>query len=103
MLQKEFSEEDLNSTPPRYAFVMWKGVDDHLHQAASSDWWPEGITYDPDNSGTPIGSLGVHEHWNNPNEMKYSRNLGTGEGIELLQVEQQGSVGSHATRKKHRN
>ncbi len=93
MLQKEFSEEDLNSTPPRYAFVMWKGVDDHLHQAASSDWWPEGITYDPDNSGTPIGSLGVHEHWNNPNEMKYSRNLGTGEGIELLQVEQQGSVG----------
>ena len=31
-----------------------------------------------------LASLGVHEHWNNPQEKKYSRNLGTGEGIELV-------------------
>ena len=58
----------------------------YLHQAASSDWWPDGITYDPDNSGTPIGSLGVHEHWNDTVAMQYSRNLGTGEGIELIKI-----------------
>jgi len=62
------------------------GVDDYLHQAASPEWWPDGITYDPDNSGTPIGSLGVHEHWNNTTDMKYTRDLGTGEGIELIKI-----------------
>ena len=34
-----------------------------------------------------LASLGVHEHWNNPREKKYSRNLGTGKGIELVAVE----------------
>jgi len=59
-------------------------VDDHLHQAASSDNWPEGFTYDPEGDGTPLGSLGVHEHWNNPTDKKYSRNLGYDQGIELV-------------------
>jgi hypothetical protein len=86
ILQKEFTEEDLSADPPRYTYVQWDGVDDYLHQAASSDWWPEGITYDPDQTGSPIGSLGVHEHWNNVDSMQYSRNLGTGEGIELIKV-----------------
>jgi hypothetical protein len=63
-----------------------QGVDDYLHQAASSKNWPEGIIYDPDNSGTPIPSLGVHEHWNNPVEKKYSRNLGKADGIELVKI-----------------
>jgi hypothetical protein len=63
---------------------MAQGVDDYLHQAASSEFWPEGITYDPDNSGTPIPGLGVHEHWNNPVDKNYSRNLGKAEGIELI-------------------
>ncbi|MCX7987802.1 MAG: DUF362 domain-containing protein, partial [Bacteroidales bacterium] len=65
----------------------WGAVDDYLHQAASSTQWPSGITYDPDGSGTPIGSLGVHEHWNNAIEKKYTRNLGTGTGIELVTLE----------------
>jgi hypothetical protein len=26
----------------------------------------------------------VHEHWNNPTDKKYSKNLGTGNGIELV-------------------
>jgi hypothetical protein len=67
---------------PRYA-----GVDDFLHQAADSTNWPEGILYDPEGDGTYLpGSMGVHEHWNNPVDKKYSRNLGTGEGIELVQL-----------------
>ena len=62
------------------------GVDDYLHQAADSKYWPEGIVYDPDNSGTPIPSLGVHEHWNNPINKQYSRNLGKNYGIELVSI-----------------
>jgi hypothetical protein len=63
-----------------------RGVDDYLHQAADSVNWPEGIVYDPDNSGKPLPSLGVHEHWNNAQSKQYSRNLGTGMGIELVSV-----------------
>jgi len=29
---------------------------------------------------------GVHEHWNNPMDKQYSRNLGSGEGIELVKT-----------------
>ncbi len=84
ILQEEFQVEDLTTTPPRYTYVRFSGVDDYLHQAASSEWWPEGIVYDPEEDGTPIGSLGVHEHWNNPVDKQYTRNLGIGEGIELV-------------------
>ena len=62
------------------------GVDDYMHQAADPKNWPEGIVYDPDNSGKPIPVLGVHEHWNNPVDKQYSRNLKTGEGIELISI-----------------
>jgi uncharacterized protein (DUF362 family) len=86
ILQKEFQVEDLGADPPRYTFVQWGAVDDYLHQAASSDWWPAGVTYDPDNTGSPIGSIGVHEHWNNITDMNYTRNLGTGYGIELIKA-----------------
>jgi len=64
----------------------WNGVDDYLHQAADSSNWPAGILYDPDNSGKPLSSLGVHEHWNNAIEKQYTRNLGTGKGIELVSI-----------------
>jgi len=46
--------------------------------------WAEGIVYDPEADGILIPSLGVHEHWNNDIEKKYTRDLGTGDGIELL-------------------
>ena len=68
-------------------FPHYPGVDDYLHQAADSQNWPAGFVYDPENDGTPIGSLGVHEHWNNAVDKKYSRNLGKSEGIELVLVE----------------
>jgi hypothetical protein len=69
---------------PGKARPLMGAVDDHLHQAASSDNWPEGFTYDPEGDGTPIGSLGVHEHWNNSSDKQYSRNLGYDYGIELV-------------------
>jgi streptogramin lyase len=64
----------------------WNGVDDYLHQAADSSNWPAGIIYDPDNSGKPISSMGVHEHWNDLLKKQYSRNLGSGNGIELISI-----------------
>jgi len=62
------------------------GVDDYLHQAADPSNWPADVIYDPDNSGKPLGSLGVHEHWNNAAKKQYSRNLGKDHGIELISV-----------------
>jgi len=69
-----------------YPYPVMPGVDDYLHQAADKSEWPEGITYDPENDGSPIPSLGVHEHWNNPVDMEYTRNLSTGDGIELVKL-----------------
>ena len=31
-------------------------------------------------------SQGVHEHWNNATDKQYTRNLGTGNGIELKYI-----------------
>ena len=48
---------------------------------------PSGTVYDPERDGKPVtGSLGVFEHWNNPTDRQYSRNLGKGEGIELVYI-----------------
>jgi len=60
------------------------GADDYLHQAADSANWADGIIYDPENDGVIIPSMGVHEHWNNDIDKQYTRDLGTGDGIELL-------------------
>lgn len=58
--------------------------DNYLHEAALADNPPSGTSYDPESDGTRLASLGVHEHWNNPVDKQYSRNLGTGDGIELV-------------------
>jgi len=58
--------------------------ENYLHEAAQANNPPSGTVYDPEGDGTPLASLGVHEHWNNPVDRKYSRNLGTGDGIELV-------------------
>jgi hypothetical protein len=68
------------------SIVNLNGVDDYLHQAADPSNWPSGIIYDPDSSGRPLGSLGIHEHWNNAAQKQYSRNLGYPQGIELISV-----------------
>jgi len=59
-------------------------VDNYLHEAALAHQPPSGIRYDPAGDGTPPRSLGVHEHWNRSDRKQYSRNLGTGMGIELV-------------------
>jgi hypothetical protein len=59
------------------------GTDDYLHEAALADNPPSGTFYDPEADGVSLASLGVHEHWNNPIDKQYSRNLGSGDGIEL--------------------
>jgi len=64
---------------------FFPAVDDYLHQAADKANWAKGITYDPEGDGTEMpASLGVHEHWNNNTDKQYTRNLGTGNGIELI-------------------
>jgi hypothetical protein len=64
------------------------GVDDYLHEAALAADPPSGTFYDPNHAVATarLASLGVHEHWNNPREKLYSRNLGAGNGIELVKV-----------------
>ncbi len=72
----------------RFEFPRAVGADDYLHEAALAGDPPSGTFYDPDHA-TPtrrLGSLGVHEHWNNAEEKQYSRNLGVGPGIELISV-----------------
>ncbi len=63
-----------------------EGVQDYLHEMALANNPPSGTFYDPERDGTRLLSQGVHEHWNNPTDKQYSRNLGTGNGIELVQV-----------------
>lgn len=64
------------------------GAQDYLHEAALANDPPSGTVYDPENDGIALESLGVHEHWNNPTDKQYSRNLGTGNGIELISSDQ---------------
>jgi len=78
-------------------------VDDYLHEAAQADNPPSGTYYDPEGDGSRLTSLGVHEHWDNAAEKRYSRNLGTGNGIELFALHvfrddfESGDVGAWTT------
>lgn len=65
------------------------GADDYLHEAALAADPPSGTFYDPNHPTATVrlASLGVHEHWNNPRDRQYSRNLGKSEGIELVRVD----------------
>jgi hypothetical protein len=66
--------------------VVIGNVDNYLHEAALANDPPSGTIYHPSGDGVRLKSLGVHEHWNNYVDKQYSRNLGTGNGIELYQV-----------------
>ena len=71
---------------PAAKYDMQGGAEDYLHEAALAYDPPSGTFYDPDHYGdvNSLESLGVHEHWNNAVDKQYSKNLGVGEGIELL-------------------
>jgi uncharacterized protein (DUF362 family) len=75
------------STAEKTATRMVGAVDNYLHEAALADQPPSKTRYAPDGDGTILRSLGVHEHWNSPEKKQYSRNLGTGQGIELVKNE----------------
>jgi hypothetical protein len=62
---------------------------DYLVEAAQAGNPPSGTFYDPDHATATerLPSLGVFEHWNNAVDRKYSRNLGTGNGIELVFID----------------
>jgi hypothetical protein len=61
-----------------------KYCDMYLKESAMANNPPSGTFYDPERDGTRLPSLGVMEHWNNTIDKKYSRNLKTGNGIELI-------------------
>jgi gluconolactonase len=69
-------------------FTSMAGTDDYLHEAALANNPPSGTFYDPDHAENKVrlASLGTHEHWNNPKDRQYSRNLGKNEGIELVKA-----------------
>ena len=68
----------------------WPGMIDidyadmYMLEAALANNPPSGTFYKPSKNGERLKSMGVLEHWNNPVEKKYSRNLGKNEGIELV-------------------
>ena len=80
---KNHSADHNNDVSP-----TWVGVQDYIHQAADPANWAAGIVYDPNHADhhVPVGSLGVHEHWNDAANMQYSQNLGLNQGIELITV-----------------
>lgn len=70
------------------------GTNDYLIEAAKADNPPSGTFYDPDHESKVkrLESLGVYENWNNPQDKQYSRNLRTGNGIELVKLTGSASV-----------
>jgi hypothetical protein len=82
----DFLRTEYDGQGGKVNYPNMEGVDDYLHQAADSTLWPDGIVYDPENDDSPVPGLGVHEHWNNPEDKEYTRNLGTGDGVELMIV-----------------
>jgi hypothetical protein len=79
-----FEEYLRDETKASYPINLKNEIADYLLQCASADYWPEDISYDPEGDGSVLESLGVFEHWNNPTDKQYSRNLETGDGIELI-------------------
>ena len=75
---------DFLRNEPTLATIVTGAVDNYLHEMALANQPPSKTVYDPEKDGKPLASLGVHEHWNNAADKKYSRNLGSGPGIELV-------------------
>lgn len=50
-----------------------KYCDAYLEEAALADQAPSGTVYDPEGDGTPLPSLGVLEHWDNPVNKHYTQ------------------------------
>jgi len=79
------SEPNLYSVNPSFN----GNQDNQFHECALANKPPSGTFYDPENDGSGLSSLGVHEHWNNAQEKLYSRNMGRDYGIELISTKNQ--------------
>jgi hypothetical protein len=77
----------LDDDPRQYPKMA--GIEDHLVEAALANNPPSGTFYDPNHETNTerLPSLGVFEHWNDSINRQYSRNLGTGNGIELVFID----------------
>lgn len=82
-LVDEYGGELGFSGAPQFPKGAVNNCDNYLREAARGENKRLG-KYRPD--GTPCGSLGVFEHWNNRFDRQYSRNLGKKEGIELIKL-----------------
>lgn len=82
-LYAEFGNDLGFSGAPQFPKGSSLNCDNYLKEAAKGkndrmgDYRPNGVK---------TGSLGVFEHWNNPHDRQYSRNLGKREGIELITI-----------------
>ncbi len=74
----------LDTDPAQYPKIP--GAEDYMIEAAEANNPPSGTFYDPNHATTTtrLASLGVHEHWDNTIDRRYSRNLKMGNGIELI-------------------
>lgn len=88
-----FSSQDgvaIESVVLDFALTEWPDAPDMMYsdyameEMAMANNPPSGSKYDPEHDGTTLHSLGVTEHWNNPIDKQYTRNLKTGNGIELI-------------------
>jgi hypothetical protein len=77
---------DFLRSEPTLAAIVTGAVDNYLHEMALAGQAPSRTAYQPAKDGKVLGSLGVHEHWNNAADKQYSRNLGKGAGIELVRL-----------------
>jgi hypothetical protein len=74
-----------NVTDHNPSFVV--DLDNYLQEPALAGNPTSGMKYDPENDGTFLNqSLGVHEHWNNTKERKYSGTKGKVKGIDLITI-----------------
>jgi hypothetical protein len=83
----DFLRTEQAANPVNYTLTTG-AVDNYLHEAALANNPPSGTFYSPSGDGVRLQSLGVHEHWNNAADKKYTRNLNpsTGTGIELVSL-----------------
>ncbi len=88
LVQAEWPDVVRYGHAPDPQYDLQGGAEDYLHEAALANDPCSGTYYDPEHPRRTrrLESLGVHEHWNNSVEKLYSRNLGTGAGIELVRL-----------------
>lgn len=82
--------QSINNTEPDFynvpRILVRNNASDYLLEMADPQNAPSGVKYMQ--GGKPVESLGVFEHWDSPETMRYSRNLDpqNGKGIEFIYI-----------------